>query len=284
MPAAPPRTRGVALVTGAGSGFGLLTCLELARAGFHVFGGVRALSRGEELLARATAEELRVDGVVLDLGSPPTIEQAVATAAAAGPIEVLVNNAGTCLLGAFEHLAPEELHRQFTTNVFGAVALTQAVLPHMGARRRGRVISISSGTVFGPMPMLSAYAASKAAFDAMTGGLRLEVEGLGIGVTTIHPGVFRTGFLGRSDWTAAAQTAASPYAAGFDTMQRQNRASVETSRADPAAVARAVRRAALATSPPVRVVVGRDAAMTRLLGWLLPERWFGAMVRRYLGV
>lgn len=284
MPAAPPQTRGVALVTGAGSGFGLLTSLELARAGFHVFGGVRTLSRGGELLARATAEDLHVESVDLDLGSPPSIGQAVATAAAAGPIEVLVNNAGTCLLGAFEHLTTDELHRQFTTNVFGAVALTQAVLPHMRARRRGRVISISSGTVFGPMPMLSAYAASKAAFDAMTGALRLEVAGLGIGVTTIHPGVFRTGFLGRSDWTAAAQTVASPYAAGFDAMQRQNRASVESSRADPAAVARAVRRAALAARPPVRVVVGRDAAMTRLLGWLLPERWFGGIIRRYLGV
>ena len=135
----------------------------------------------------------------------------------------------------------------------------------MRARGRGRIIAISSGAVYAPMPMLAAYAASKAALDAVMDGLRLEVRARGIAVTTLHPGVYRTGFLGHSDWTAADHGADSPYAAAFVNVQRRNAGSVAAARGDPRAVAQAVCRAALARRPPLQATVGGDARMTQLL-------------------
>jgi len=278
------RSRGVALVTGAGSGFGLLIALELARAGYTAVAGVRTPAKAAGLLAQAEAEGLDIRVLTLDLNDLPALEVAAAGAESMGPVEVLVHNAGVCLLGAVEHLQPDELQQKFATNVFGVVALTRALLPAMRARGRGRIIAISSGAVYTPLPMLAAYAASKAALDALMEGLSLEVRAHGIAVTTLHPGVYRTGFIGHSDWTANQQGPGSPYAAAFAHVQRRNAESIAAAKRDPRDVARTVCRVALAPSPPLRATLDADAKLTQWLSWLLPRRWLAAFIARYLGV
>jgi NADP-dependent 3-hydroxy acid dehydrogenase YdfG len=182
--------RTVVLITGASSGIGQRTAVLLASYGFHVFGTSR----------RPTAE--MIDGVrmvSLDVTNDASVRACVETVLAeAGQIDVLVNNAGVEMSGALEETSDAEARALMETNYFGLLRVTQAVLPHMRERRRGKIINMGSvaGTI--GIPYQSVYVASKHAVRGLTDSLRFEVERFGIGVFVVQPNIFKSEIASRA--------------------------------------------------------------------------------------
>lgn len=188
--------RPVMLVTGASKGIGLATVIKGLKAGYRV----AATSRNQARLEKAVAEQIEVKAdqfiaVSMEFNQA-SIAQAVATVQDKwGRIDVLVNNAGYAVLGAFEEFSLAEVQANFNVNVFGLIQMTQAVLPLMRAQRAGKIINIASisGTVTGPGQAI--YSATKAAVIMMSEALADEVAPFGIQVTAVGPSGVRTDFL-----------------------------------------------------------------------------------------
>jgi NAD(P)-dependent dehydrogenase (short-subunit alcohol dehydrogenase family) len=185
----------IALITGCSNGFGLLTSIELAKAGYRVVAIMRELSRRTKLdqAVEAAAVADKIDVRALDVTHFPDISAFVDTIVADyGRIDVLVNNAGFAMAGFAEDINLEELRTQFETNFFGAVAMTKAVLPIMRKQRSGYIIQISSIVGLQGSITVSSYSASKHALEGWSESLRLEVNALGIKVVLVEPGAFDT--------------------------------------------------------------------------------------------
>jgi short-subunit dehydrogenase len=178
-------TRQVALVTGASSGIGFATATLLASNGFRTFGTSRTpgLHKGP-----AGVEMLELD-VASDDSARALVE---AVDARAGPIEVLVNNAGYGLFGAIEETSLVEARAQFETNFWGAVRITAHVLPGMRERRSGRIINISSVLGFMAIPFHAYYVAAKHALEGYSEALSLELRPFGVHVALIEPAYTRS--------------------------------------------------------------------------------------------
>jgi len=179
----------VVLITGCSSGIGAATAARLLRAGYQVY----ATARNPDTLADLRAAGARV--LALDLEDEASLEAAVETIRTqTGRIDILINNAGYSQSGALETLPVDRLRRQFETNVFGLIRLTQLVLPLQ--RDAGEGVIINIGSIVGRLtfPGAGAYAASKHALRALTDALRFEVSGFGIRVVLIEPGLIRTRF------------------------------------------------------------------------------------------
>lgn len=177
--------RRTALVTGASSGIGLATARVLREAGFRVVGTSREPATMDPSLRLDDVEYLP-----LDLADPDSI---AACAEAAGPVDVLVNNAGESQSGPLEELPADALSRIFGLNVLGPVALTQVLLPGMRERGYGRVVMVGSMLGSFPLPYRSSYAASKAAIRAFATAARHELTPFGVWLTTVEPGSINTG-------------------------------------------------------------------------------------------
>ncbi|HEX5342291.1 MAG TPA: SDR family NAD(P)-dependent oxidoreductase, partial [Duganella sp.] len=175
-----------------------------------------------------------------------------------GAIDVLVNNAGYGLVGALEEYSDAELVSQFNTNVFGVAYVTRAVLPHMRQRRSGHIFNISSAAGVAGFAGASAYSASKFALEGMSEGLAQEVAPLGIKLTIVEPGYFRTEFL-----TAGSVTFAERVIDDYDaTVGVARRGALEMNGkqgGDPDKLAQALLRLALAKEPPLRFSAGADS-------------------------
>ena len=167
------------LITGCSSGYGLETARHFLAQGWHVVATMR--TPRAELLPRS--EHLRV--LPLDVTKPESIAAALE---AAGPIDVLVNNAGLGLFGAFEATPMATVREIFETNTFGMMAMTQAVLPQFRLRRSGLVINVTSTVTLAPMPLVAAYTASKTAIEGFTESLAFELEPFGVRVKLVEPG------------------------------------------------------------------------------------------------
>ncbi|RJG11285.1 SDR family oxidoreductase [Massilia cavernae] len=167
------------LITGCSSGYGLETARHFHSQGWNVIATMR--TPREDLLPRS--ERLRV--LALDVTKPDSIAAALAQS---GPIDVLVNNAGIGLFGAFEATPMATVREIFETNTFGAMAMTQAVLPLFRTRRSGVVVNVTSSATLAPMPMVAAYTASKTAIEGFTESLALELEPFGVSVKLVEPG------------------------------------------------------------------------------------------------
>src|SRR5688572_3980715 len=276
----------VALITGASSGFGLLTAVELARAGLRVFASMRDPSRDDRL--RAALAEARVEAAVvqLDVTDPGSIMRAVEEVErAAGRIDVIVNNAGYGLGGAVEDLTMGELREQFETNFFGLVAVTKAVLPGMRERRHGRIINVSSVSGRVAFPGVAAYSASKFAVEGFSESMRHELLPFEVYVSLVEPGTFRTDIFDRNRRVAAR---ASDPSSAWAEMTRKISAivdgRVERSTADPRDVALVIAEIATAPRPRLRYLVGRDARAQKLLSRLLPDRLWETAVGRVTGL
>lgn len=278
--------RGVALVTGCSSGFGLRSAVGLARAGFRVVATMRNLGRRGELDAALQRAGVSAQVVPLDVCDARACADTVAhVEREQGPVAVLVNNAGIAIGGFFEQISDAELRQQFETNFFGAVTLMRAVLPAMRSRRRGRIINVSSLNGQVSFPGLSGYAASKFALEGLSEALRVEMRPWGIKVVLVEPGIFKTDLYGRNRLNAASVSdPQSPYYALFQSADRSAGALVEKSKADPAEVARVVVRAATARSPALRYAVGVDAKAMIGLKASLPSSWFEALVAKVMGI
>jgi NAD(P)-dependent dehydrogenase (short-subunit alcohol dehydrogenase family) len=167
------------LITGCSSGYGLETARHFHAHGWNVIATMR--NPREDLLPRS--ERLRV--VALDVTKPHSIATALE---ASGPIDVLVNNAGIGVVGAFEATPMATTREVFETNTFGAIAMTQAVVPQFRARRSGVVVNVTSSVTLTPMPLAAVYTASKMAIEGFTASLAFELEFFGVRVKLVEPG------------------------------------------------------------------------------------------------
>ena len=269
----------VALITGCSSGFGLLAAIELSRAGFQVFAGLRSLSRRQRIDDAAAAAKVKLEVMKLDVLDPGDLVRAVAVVEAMGGLEVLVNNAGFGLAGFVHDLTIEEYREQFDTNFFAAVALTKAVLPAMIKRRHGRIINISSTNGRVAVPGLSAYCASKFALEGFTESLRYELAPFGMWASLIEPGTFKTDIFDRNRREGSRiRDTSSPYAEMTRRMESVVEKRLAKSTADPRLVAKMIHIAATAKRPRLRYVVGRDAKLEVGAKGLLPTALFESLV------
>ena len=167
------------LITGCSSGYGLETARHFHAQGWNVVATMR--TPREDVLPRS--KRLRV--LALDVTKP---ERIAAALEASGPIDVLVNNAGIGLFGAFEATPMATAREVFEINTFGVIAMTQAVLPQFRARKSGVVVNVSSSATLAPMPMVAVYTASKMAIEGFTASLAFELEAFNVNVKLVEPG------------------------------------------------------------------------------------------------
>src|ERR1700739_887411 len=194
------------LITGATDGLGKAMALLLAGRDYHVFAAGRSAQKRAELDRFAAQKKLPLETRELHVCADSSVQRAVqAVLEKSGNIDVLINNAGVAYVGTIEDLRMEDWRRQFETNFFGVVRMTQAVLPHMRERRRGRIVMISSVAGLITAPAQGGYSATKHAIEAMSNALRLELRPFGIHTILIEPGFIRTGI------QQAAQELAGPY-------------------------------------------------------------------------
>jgi NAD(P)-dependent dehydrogenase (short-subunit alcohol dehydrogenase family) len=249
------------LITGCSSGFGLEIALRLARDGWRVFATQRDPSRAETLLRARRDDPLALELLALDVLDDASVSAALARVAAAGPLDVLVNNAGIELRGPIEEVDDDEARRQFDTNVFGALRLMRAVLPGMRARGSGTIVNVSSIAGIVARPFGGLYAASKHALEAISEALHFEVSRFGVRVVLIEPGQFATRLLDNA-FVARRFTPASPY---FETSQRFDVAVRKLApggvAADASEVAALIAQVLREPAPRLRYLAGKDAEL-----------------------
>ena len=267
------------LLTGANSGFGLLTAASFAKAGHTVHAGFRNPAKAASLEA-LRAEGLPVVSLQLDVTDPAGIEAAVCQAGAAAPIDVLVNNAGFEVAGPVEHLSDASLLRQFDTNVLGVVRLIRAVAPAMRERGAGTIINVSSVAGEISAPFTGAYSASKHAVEALSEALWFELRAFGVRVVLVEPGAFTTSF-GDNIVTEPAYGSASPYRPLAERFSKAMEGFRSGPAQEPQEVADIILSTAVDPDPKLRHLAGNDARMLVPLYRSLDfEGFAGAMLGR----
>jgi len=189
------RTKKVAVVTGSSTGIGFETSLLLARNGFYTYATMRNLDKSKAITSLKQKEKLSLEILQLDVTADESVKEVINKITSEQErIDVLVNNAGYALVGAFEELSIEEFKEQYETNVFGVIRVTQAVLPIMRNQRCGTIVNISSIAGKIGFPLTSAYVSSKFALEGLSESMAYEIEQFGIKVILIEPGVIKTNF------------------------------------------------------------------------------------------
>jgi len=243
------------LITGVSSGFGRALAEAALNDGHRVAGTVRneadrkkfeAIGGGAQALILDVTDTAKIAPAVAD------IEQSI------GAIDVLVNNAGYGHEGILEESSIDDLRRQFEVNVFGAVAMIQAVLPTMRKRRAGHILNVTSMGGIITLPGLSYYHGSKFALEGISESLGKEIKPLGIHVTAIEPGGFRTDWAGRSMVRAARSIP--DYDAVIEPIRKRRIELSGWQIGDPAKAAQAMLKVALSDNPPAHLLLGSDAA------------------------
>jgi NAD(P)-dependent dehydrogenase (short-subunit alcohol dehydrogenase family) len=265
------------LVTGCSTGIGRATAERLAARGWTVYASARRLESVADLRARGCRT------LALDVCDEASIRAAVAAIEQAeGAVGVLVNNAGYGQEGAFEEVPMAEVRRQFETNVFGLVRLTQLVLPGMRRQRWGRIVNLSSMGGRLTLPGGAFYHATKYAVEALSDALRFEVRGFGIDVVVVEPGPIKTRF-GDTAIGSIGGGAGSPYATFQEVLAKRIREAYEGPMgrlaAGPEAVAEVIERAITVARPRTRYPVTFAARFLMTLRRWLPDRAFDGFLR-----
>src|SRR5215211_1828270 len=261
--------RPVALVTGGSSGIGKATSLALVEAGFEVVGTSRNASR---VTPRNGVTFLDLD-VTSDESVATVVQQVIERF---GRIDVLINNAGVGTAGAAEESSVAQAQGVFDVNVFGLIRMTKAILPHMRAQGRGRIINISSVLGLVPQPYMAVYVASKHAIEGYSESLDHEVREHGVRVLLVEPAYTNTGFEGNS---VQADTPLPVYAQQrhiFDDVM----AAAMKDGDDPAIVAKVIVAAASDPKPKLRYTAGSTAGRVSTLRRIVPSRAFDKQIRK----
>jgi NAD(P)-dependent dehydrogenase (short-subunit alcohol dehydrogenase family) len=246
------------LITGCSTGLGRALAEAVIAGGHNAVVTARDVGRVADL---ADDKADRVIALPLDVTDRAQITDTVSRAEESfGGIDVLVNNAGYGYRAAVEEGDESDIRTLFETQFFGAVAMIKAVLPGMRARRSGAIVNISTIGVQ-IMPVGSGYyAASKAALEGMSGSLRAELQPLGISVTVVEPGAFRTDFAGRS--LTQSSTVIDDYAETAGKRRKEHDTMHGTQPGDPAKAAQAIITAVESDEPPAFLLLGNDALNT----------------------
>ena len=251
----------VAVVTGSSSGIGFEIALTLARNGFQTYATMRNLARSENIKSIATKENLPIHIEQLDVTDNKSVTNAIqAIVSKADRIDVLVNNAGYALTGAFEDLAIEEIKAQYETNLFGLIRTTQAVLPIMRKQKSGTIVNISSGAGRFGYPTGSAYVSTKFAVEGLSESMAYELEPFGIKVILVEPGVIKTNIANGMVIAKKSQNPNSPYSQIMQKMSTSFEHMLENA-SSPDLVAKVVLQAVTSENPSLRYLAGKDVEM-----------------------
>lgn len=236
------------LITGCSSGYGLATARHFHDQGWTVIATMRRPHEG----VLPASDRIRL--LPLDVTSSDSIAAAVE---AAGPIDVLVNNAGIGVVGAFEATPMSHIRKVFETNTFGVMAMVQAVIPQMRSRRSGVIVNVTSSVTLAPMPLAAAYTASKQAIEGFTGSLAHELGAFGVRAKLVEPGYAPTTRFGQNSEINVQDLIPEAYA-GFaqPIFAEFANPAMTTKESD---VAEAVWTAANDASPRMRYPAGPDA-------------------------
>jgi NAD(P)-dependent dehydrogenase (short-subunit alcohol dehydrogenase family) len=269
------------LITGCSSGIGRATALRLARSGWKVYATARRPQTISEL------REAGCETLALDVTDEQSMQAAVDhVEQAEGAVGVLINNAGYSQSGAIETVPLEAVRRQFETNVFGLVRLTQLVLPKMRAQHWGKIVNLGSMGGRLSFPGGGHYHATKHALEAISDAMRFELRGFGIDVILLEPGLITTEF-GEAATASMAETTIAgddPYATFNTTVGAVTKGAYEGPMkllgGGPDRVAKTIERAIKRRNPPARITITPSARLTIGLRRILPDRAWDAMMRQ----
>jgi NAD(P)-dependent dehydrogenase (short-subunit alcohol dehydrogenase family) len=251
----------VAVVTGSSSGIGFEIALMLARNGFQTYATMRNLAKSENIKSIASKENLPIYIEQLDVTDNKSVTNAIqAIVSKANGIDVLVNNAGYALTGAFEDLAIEEIKAQYETNLFGLIRTTQTVLPIMRKQKSGAIVNISSGAGRFGYPGGSAYVSTKFAVEGLSESMAYELEPFGIKVILVEPGVIKTNIANGMVIAEKSQNPNSPYSQIMQKMSTSFEHMLENA-SSPDVVAKVVLKAVTSENPSLRYLAGKDVEM-----------------------
>jgi NAD(P)-dependent dehydrogenase (short-subunit alcohol dehydrogenase family) len=268
--------RPVALITGAGSGLGMETALFLAARNFRVYGTALTEAEQQDLLDEAARRQTQVSALRMDVTRRPDIDRAVETIVReAGRIDAVVHFAGMGLRGFFEDLSMQEIRRLYDVNVFGIMELTQAVLPHMRARRSGRiVITASAAGRMGEMS-IAGYSSGKFAVVGLGECRRQEMALLNIHVSVLEPGLIYTPHFGiNRNRARRAVDPASPYYFWFCQHEAIVDKLLATNKFTTVDIAAVVYKILTARRPRLHYMVGFKLKLMVTLRDLIPFEWF----------
>jgi NAD(P)-dependent dehydrogenase (short-subunit alcohol dehydrogenase family) len=275
-----PEPSKAVLITGCSSGIGRATALRLSRGGWRVY----ATARRPETLA--DLGEAGCETLALDVTDEESMRSAVERVEAdAGAVGVLINNAGYSQGGAIETVPLEAVRRQFETNVFGLVRLTQLVLPAMRAQRWGKIVNVGSMGGRVSFPGAGQYHATKHALEAISDALRFELRGFGIDVILLEPGLITTEFGETASASIAAAQARDddPYAAFNAAVGAMTTGAYEGPMrlfgGGPDRVAKTIARAISRRRAPARITITPSAKVVLALRRILPDRAWDAAMR-----
>jgi NAD(P)-dependent dehydrogenase (short-subunit alcohol dehydrogenase family) len=266
------------LTTGANSGIGLATVLELARRGFRSVGTVRSAAKADVVAKAAADAGVEVETVLVDVTDADACREALAGQALFG----LVNNAGYSGTGAIEDVDDDEARRQLETMVVAPMRLARLALPAMRARGEGRIVNVSS--IYGrtTTPLSGWYQASKHALEALSDALRMEVASSGVKVVLVEPGGFKTGI-----WEEFTRDVETHAGSRFDNAYRRSLQTMKLTQpfmGQPKQVARVIARALSSPLPRARYLVGYDAQMLAVAERLTPTTVKDRVLRLTLGL
>ena len=271
-------TEGTVLTTGANSGIGLATAIEVARLGYRSIGTVRTEEKAAQLEAAAGEAGVEVEAVLLDVTDAARCEEVLADLELYG----LVNNAGYSNGGAVEDVDDDAVRLQLETMTIAPMRLARLALPAMRAAGRGRIVNVSS--IYGrtTTPLTGWYQASKHALEAVSDALRMEVAAAGVKVVLVEPGGFRTSIWDSND-AALARHEGSRYASAYEREQLILRLA-DRFLGDPSRVATVIGQALRARAPRARYLVGYDAQALALVDRLTPTSIKDLVTRIGLGL
>jgi NAD(P)-dependent dehydrogenase (short-subunit alcohol dehydrogenase family) len=275
------------LITGGTDGLGKAMALLLAERDYRVFAAGRSAEKRAELDRFAAQKNLPLQTLQLDVCDDSSVERVVETVLGSGGIDVLINNAGVAYVATVEDLPMEDWRRQFETNFFGVVRVTQAVLPHMRERRRGRIVMTSSVAGFITAPAQGGYSASKHAMEAMSNALRLELRPFGIQTILIEPGFIKTRIQQVAEGLAGPyneKIRTGPYAKLYAKFLSRAKDASTKAKTTPEDCARVVLEAIESPHPRARYGVTPMATMAKWGKRLLSDRILDNITLRNFGI
>jgi len=282
------KTTQTVLITGATDGLGKAAALLLAERGYRVFAAGRSAEKRAQLDALAREKKLPLETLAMDVCGDASVKAGVSSALAkAGAIDVLINNAGLVYAGAVEDLRLEDWRNQFETNFFGVIRVTQAVLPHMRERRKGRILMMSSVSGFVTPPTQGAYSASKHAIEAAANAMRYELYPFGIETILIEPGYIVTNIQQTAMELAQPyqeEFKNGPYAKIYATYWSNATSTRAESKTTPEDCARIMLEAIEAPHPKPRYGVTPLATFAKWAKRLLSDRAADLIIRRRYGI
>jgi NAD(P)-dependent dehydrogenase (short-subunit alcohol dehydrogenase family) len=272
------RQQRAVLTTGANSGIGLATVLEVARRGYRSIGSVRSEAKADVVRKAAADAGVEVHTILLDVADREQCERAMKGLRLYG----LVNNAGYALTGAIEDVGDDEAQALVDTMVMAPMRLARLALPAMRDAGEGRVINVSSIAGRTTAPFVGWYAGAKHALEALSDALRVEVAGGGVRVVLVEPGGFRTGI-----WEDTERDIAKRAGSRFEPAYRrslQGTHMIERFMGDPAGVAKVIAGALDSRAPRARYLVGADAQALNLVEQFTPTPIKDRVTRLFLGL